>query len=50
MCVFFLTIKMRNINNENEKKFKKVKLYGGKLNIVIAPSINGARNKVKNLL
>tara|TARA_B100000029_G_scaffold45297_1_gene41777 strand:- start:3900 stop:4061 length:162 start_codon:yes stop_codon:yes gene_type:complete len=49
-CVLFFTINTRNINSENEKKFKKVKLYGGKLNIVIEPKINGAKYKVKNLL
>ena len=35
---------------ENVKKFINVKLYGGKLNIVIAPNKNGAKNKTKNLL
>ena len=32
------------------KKFKNVRLYGLKLNIVITPSKNGAKNITKNLL
>ena len=35
---------------ENVKKFRNVRLYGAKPNIVIAPSKNGAKNKIKNLL
>ena len=34
---------------ENEKKFKKVKLYGEKPNTVKAPSKKGAKNMTKNL-
>ena len=41
---------MRNNKIENEKKFINVKLYGGKLSIVIAPSKKGAKNITKNLL
>ena len=32
------------------KKFTNVKLYGEKPNIVITPSINGAKKITKNLL
>ena len=35
---------------EKEKKFTNVKLYGEKLNVVIPPSIKGAKHKTKNLL
>ena len=35
---------------ENVKKFINVKLYGEKLNIVIAPRRNGAKKIIKNLL
>ena len=35
---------------ENEKKFINVKLYGGKLSVVIAPNKKGAKNITKNLL
>ena len=40
------------INNkaENEKKLIKVRLYGEKLRTVIAPSKNGKKNIIKNLL
>ena len=49
-CVFFLTIKIKNNKIENEKKFINVKLYGGKLSVVIAPNKKGAKNITKNLL
>jgi len=32
------------------KKFKNVRLYGAKPNMVIAPRRKGAKNKTKNLL
>ena len=35
---------------ENVKKFKNVKLKGGKPSIVIAPSKNGAKKITKGLL
>ena len=44
-CVFFLINKIKNNKNENVKKFTNVKLYGAKLNIVIAPNKKGATNK-----
>ena len=49
-CVFLLTIKIKNNKIENEKKFINVKLYGGKLSVVIAPNKKGAKNITKNLL
>jgi len=48
--VFFLTRTIKNNKSENEIKFIKVKLNGGKLSIVIAPSRKGAINIIKNLL
>ena len=48
--VLFLTIEIKNNKSENEKKFIKVKLYGEKPKIVIAPSKKGNKNKIKNLL
>jgi len=42
-------IKIRNNKIENEKKFKKVKLYGEKPSAVKAPSKKGAKNMTKNL-
>ena len=48
--VFFFIKKIKNKRNENVKKFKKVKLYGEKPNIVITPSKNGAKNTTNNLL
>ena len=48
--VFFLINKIKNNKNENVKKFTNVKLYGAKLNIVIAPNKKGATNKTKSLL
>ena len=35
---------------EKVKKLINVKLYGAKLNVVIAPSKNGAKKMTKNLL
>ena len=49
-CVFFLINKIKNNKNENVKKFTNVKLYGAKLNIVIAPNKKGETNSKKNLL
>ena len=49
-CVFFLINKIKNNRNENVKKFINVKLYGAKLNIVIAPNKKGATNTTKSLL
>ena len=46
---FFLTTKIKNNKIENEKKFKKEILNGGKLKIVIAPKKNGAKNITMNL-
>ena len=47
---FFFIIEI-NINKaEKVKKFTNVKLYGAKPSIVIAPSKNGAKNTIKNLL
>ena len=41
---------MKNRRIENVKKFTNVKLYGEKPNIVITPSMNGAKKITKNLL
>ena len=49
-CVFFLITEIKNNKIENEKKFTNVKLYGGKLSIVIAPKKKGAKKRTKNLL
>ena len=49
-CVLILIIKIKNNKIENEKKFINVKLYGGKLSVVIAPNKKGAKNITKNLL
>jgi hypothetical protein len=49
-CVLFLTIEIRNNKIENVKKFTNVRLYGAKPSIVIPPSKNGAKNKIKSLL
>ena len=49
-CVFFLINKIKNNKNEKVKIFTNVKLYGAKLNIVIAPNKKGATNTTKNLL
>ena len=43
-------MKIKNNKIENEKKFKKVKLYGEKPSTVMAPSKKGAKNITKNLL
>ena len=48
--VFFLTICIKKSKIENEIKFIKVKLNGGKLKIVIPPNTKGEKNKIKNLL
>ena len=49
-CVFFFTIKTKNKNSENEKKFINVILNGEKPNIRTLPKIKGAKNITKNLL
>ena len=41
--VLFLIKKIKNKRVENVKKFTNVTLYGEKPNIVITPSINGAK-------
>ncbi len=46
----FLSIKIKNSKIENEKKFINVKLYGGKLKTVNAPSKNGNKNITRNFL
>ena len=48
--VFFLIAKIKNNKKENVKKFINVKLYGGKLSIVVPPSKKGAKYITKNLL
>ena len=48
-CVLFFTFKIKNNKIENEKKFKKVKLYGEKPSTVMATSKKGAKNITKNL-
>ena len=48
--VLFLIKKIKNKRVENVKKFTNVKLYGEKPNIVITPSIKGAKKITKNLL
>ena len=48
--VLFFIKKIKNKRNENVKKFKKVKLYGEKPNIVITPSKKGAKKITKILL
>ena len=48
--VLFLIKKIKNRRVENVKKFTNVKLYGEKPNIVITPSVNGAKKITKNLL
>ena len=40
---FFFIKKIKNKSIENVKKFKIVKLYGAKPNIVITPSRKGAK-------
>ena len=47
---FFFTIKTKNKNSENEKKFINVILNGEKPNIRTLPKIKGAKNITKNLL
>ena len=49
-CVRFLIFKIKNNKIEKVKKFIKVKLYGAKLNTVIAPNKNGDKNKTNSLL
>ena len=49
-CVLFFTFKIKNNKIENEKKFTNLKLYGEKIRIVKAPSKNGAKYTIKNLL
>ncbi|MBA1338651.1 MAG: hypothetical protein FD546_000077 [Pelagibacterales bacterium] len=41
---------MKYNNIENDKKFTNVRLYGEKPKTVMAPSRNGTKNEIKNLL
>ena len=50
LLFLILIIKIKNNKKENVKKFRNVKLKGGKPSIVIPPSKKGAKKVTKSLL